>query len=211
MKATNVYDVVHYFDSVADRWDSRSMPDEDKIRFLLSVSGVKEGDKVLDVGSGTGVLLPYLSWRVGSEGHVVAVDFSQGMLDKSLEKNSDLPNVSFRKADVETDLLPGHFDHIIMFNMFPHLRHPFTTIRRLAERNLTLDGNLLIFHSMGRTELNDLHSHHFGGNEYYRLPMISQLAERIRSEGLKTSSPIDEEDCYGVLVSRSNRNYTIGV
>ena len=211
MKTTSVCDVAHYFDSVAVEWDSRGLPDDDMIKFLLSVSGVKEGDKVLDVGSGTGVLLPYLSWRVGGNGHVVAVDCSQGMLERSREKNGDLPNVSFRNADVETDLLPGHFDHIIMFNMFPHLRHPFTTIRRLVERNLTVDGNLLIFHSMGRNKLNEMHSHRFGDNEFYRLPEISRLAERIRSEGLKTSSPIDEEDCYGVLVAHSNRNYSIGV
>lgn len=211
MKVSCVGDVARYFDGVAKEWDDKGLPDVDKIKFLLSVAGVKEGDKVLDVGSGTGILLPYLSWNVGGEGHVVAVDCSQGMLERSREKNGDLPNVSFRNADVEMELLPGHFDHIIMFNMFPHLHHPFTTIRRLVERNLTGDGNLLIFHSMGRHKLNDLHFHHFGGGGFYELPEISQFAERIRSEGLKTSSPIDEEDCYGVLVSHSCRNYSIGV
>lgn len=201
------FTIAHYFDGVADDWDKNAKPDKEKIKLMLSIAGVKEGDKVLDVGSGTGVLLPYLSWAVGLGGTVVALDCSPKMIEVSQRKNSMLPNVSFRNADVEMDLLSGHFDHIIMFNMFPHLRHPFTTIRRLVERNLTVDGNLLIFHSMGRNQLNEIHSHHFGGNEFYRLPEISQLSERIRHEGVKTSSPIDEEDCYGLLVSHSNRNY----
>lgn len=201
------FTVAHYFDGVANDWDNNTKPDKEKIKFMLSLASIKEGEKVLDVGSGTGVLLPYLSWAVGLRGTVVALDCSSKMLELSQKKNSMLPNVSFRNADVEDDLLPGHFDHIIMFNMFPHLRHPFTTIRRLVERNLTLDGNLLIFHSMGRDKLNEIHSHHFGENEFCRLPEISQLSERIRLEGVKTSSPIDEEDCYGLLVSHSNRSY----
>ena len=205
------FDVARYFDHAAADWDAGNVPESDKIKLILSIAGIKDGDNVLDVGSGTGVLLPYLSWSVGAGGRVLAVDCSQGMLDKSREKNAGLPNVSFRKADVETERLQGHFNHIVMFNMFPHLRHPFTTLRRLVERNLTTDGNLLLFHSMSRERLNAMHSHHFAANEYFALPAIERLAERIRQDGMFTSGLMDDDWGYGLLVTRGKRDFTIDV
>ena len=204
------FEVSRYFDNLASVWDNGTKPDQDRIKTILSIACIKEGDRVLDVGSGTGILLPYLSWNVGVAGSVLAVDYSSGMLNVSQEKNSVLPNVSFRQVNVETESLPGHFDHIVMFNMFPHLRHPFTALRKLVERNLTADGNLLLFHSMNRQELNEIHSKRFGDGEYFELPAIDRLAERIRQDGMRTSNLVDDELGYGLLVSRGARCYTIG-
>ncbi|WP_135826493.1 class I SAM-dependent methyltransferase [Halorussus ruber] len=44
------------------------------------------GDTVVEMGCGTGANLPYLRERVGSEGRVVGVDFTQGMLARARER-----------------------------------------------------------------------------------------------------------------------------
>ena len=50
-------------------------------RTALQRAGLSAGDRVLDVGAGTGVISLLAQEIVGSTGHVVAVDPSQGMLD----------------------------------------------------------------------------------------------------------------------------------
>jgi len=37
--------------------------------------GMKEGEAILDVGTGTGVLLPLLGQAVGVKGRLIAMDF----------------------------------------------------------------------------------------------------------------------------------------
>jgi demethylmenaquinone methyltransferase/2-methoxy-6-polyprenyl-1,4-benzoquinol methylase len=48
--------------------------------FLADKTGLRNGDKVLDICTGTGTLLRHLKARVGEEGLVAGVDFSMGML-----------------------------------------------------------------------------------------------------------------------------------
>src|SRR5262245_25222225 len=47
---------------------------------VLDVAGTRTGQRVLDVGCGTGVLARAAHARVGSNGHVAAVDPNEGML-----------------------------------------------------------------------------------------------------------------------------------
>lgn len=202
------FSVERYFDSVAESWDEHGRPDMACIRQLLSVAKIKEGDTVLDIGSGTGVLLPYLSDVAGVSGTVVAVDCSSRMIDVSRRKYSDLPNVIFRHIDVEKKVVSWRFDCIVMFNMFPHLKYPFSTLRRLVEKNLKEGGRLVIAHSMGRNELNSLHSKQFADGDYFPLPEVSKLAERIVQDGLRTSDAVDDDRAYRIVVTRGIRHYT---
>ncbi|ELZ86572.1 alkanonic acid methyltransferase [Haloferax elongans ATCC BAA-1513] len=57
------------------------------------------GDTVVEMGCGTGANLPYLAERVGTDGTVVGVDFSPGVLDVARERVRDYPNVHLVRAD----------------------------------------------------------------------------------------------------------------
>lgn len=69
-------------------------------RQLVKWSGVKKGDKTLDVATGTGDLALEFKRAVGTEGEVLGTDFCQEMLDhapkKAKDKNLD---VTFQWAD----------------------------------------------------------------------------------------------------------------
>jgi ubiquinone/menaquinone biosynthesis C-methylase UbiE len=53
---------------------------------LLDALDPAPGDVVVEMGCGTGANFPYLRRRVGSEGAVVGVDFSPGMLERARER-----------------------------------------------------------------------------------------------------------------------------
>jgi SAM-dependent methyltransferase len=63
---------------------------------VADAAGIRRGDKVLDVGCGTGVLAREALRRVGEEGHVVGVDLNEGMLAVAARTE---PNVEWRRGD----------------------------------------------------------------------------------------------------------------
>jgi len=58
--------------------------------FITTRTRVSEGDKVLDICTGTGAVAVELAKRVGRGGLVVGLDFSSGMLEKAKQKSVKL-------------------------------------------------------------------------------------------------------------------------
>jgi demethylmenaquinone methyltransferase / 2-methoxy-6-polyprenyl-1,4-benzoquinol methylase len=80
----------------------------------VSRSGIREGEQVLDVCTGTGKLAFLLSRRVGLRGSVTGVDFCQEMIELAKVKaGSRYKNVSFRCADAQQVPFPDNsFDAV---------------------------------------------------------------------------------------------------
>jgi demethylmenaquinone methyltransferase/2-methoxy-6-polyprenyl-1,4-benzoquinol methylase len=69
---------------------------------LISISGIKRGDRVLDVCSGTGELALLIMKEVGPHGSVVGIDFCEAMLKIANKKtNSRQKNISFILSDAK--------------------------------------------------------------------------------------------------------------
>jgi demethylmenaquinone methyltransferase/2-methoxy-6-polyprenyl-1,4-benzoquinol methylase len=76
----------------------------------LQATGLRPGGRALDLACGTGSLTRDLAKRVGSEGYVLAMDFSKEMIEAA--KRRPAPNVEYRLGDA-TDLQgveDGSFD-----------------------------------------------------------------------------------------------------
>jgi demethylmenaquinone methyltransferase/2-methoxy-6-polyprenyl-1,4-benzoquinol methylase len=68
---------------------------------LVSWSGAREGDRVLDCATGTGDLAIEFKKTVGPSGRVVGTDFSPGMLGPAPAKAAKLGlDIAFEQADV---------------------------------------------------------------------------------------------------------------
>jgi ubiquinone/menaquinone biosynthesis C-methylase UbiE len=70
--------------------------------YLAGKVGLKSGDAVLDICTGTGAMLPSLRKRIGEEGMVVGLDFSRGMLKAARSKLACHPNIFLVEADVSS-------------------------------------------------------------------------------------------------------------
>lgn len=76
---------------------------------------LKAGDRVLEVGCGTGRNLALLVEAVGPEGKVYGVDVSDGMLEEAgtLCKGAGWPQVTLMRADAADYTLPEPVDGVI--------------------------------------------------------------------------------------------------
>jgi demethylmenaquinone methyltransferase/2-methoxy-6-polyprenyl-1,4-benzoquinol methylase len=99
---------------------------------------LKPGDRVLEIGCGTGPNLKHLRAAVGPRGHVYGVDLSEGMLNmaKARCRRAGWQNVTLVRADACEYAPPELVDGIIFslsFNTMPHhakvLRHAWSLLK----------------------------------------------------------------------------------
>lgn len=111
------------FDSVANKYDVMNDVMSFGIhrlwkRYAIELSGVRRGQRVLDLAGGTGDLAARLSPLVGSAGEVVLADINASMLTEGRTRLLDkgvAGNLRFVQADAENLPFPdNHFDCITM-------------------------------------------------------------------------------------------------
>ncbi len=85
-------------------------------RYTIEMSGVRSGQRVLDIAGGTGDLAAKFSALVGEAGEVVLADINESMLEVGRERMVDrgvLSNVSYVQANAEGLPFPdNYFDGI---------------------------------------------------------------------------------------------------
>ncbi|MDO4939964.1 MAG: class I SAM-dependent methyltransferase, partial [Lachnospiraceae bacterium] len=146
--------IIEYFDAHASHWDEGMFRVEKNISEILDLAGVAEGDKILDVACGTGVLIgDYLKRNAGM---VVGVDFSPGMIEIANMKFSD-PRVRFLNDDIENIGEGFKFDRAIVYNAFPHFINPREVIRKMVNCVRT-GGTVTIAHGTSREDINACHN-----------------------------------------------------
>ena len=74
------------------------------IRDVIEKMGIKHGQSILDLGSGTGRNDCLMAQKIGSQGKIVGLDISDEMLSQSLKRCREYPNMSFEKQRIELPL-----------------------------------------------------------------------------------------------------------
>lgn len=97
--------------------------------------GGLKGKNVADIGAGTGLFLPSLNEAVGSEGHVYAVEISDGFLELLVnQKDRDgLDQVIVIKGTVTDANLPTDvkMDLVLLIDVYHHIEYPLTYMQKL--------------------------------------------------------------------------------
>lgn len=176
---------LEFFDSISSRWDSmetHSIPAT--VNSLLDSVDVKRGMRILDLGTGTGVLIPFLIERIGTAGGLKAIDMSTGMLNEARRKYGSLyPNLDIERKDFEEETVQGQFDLIFLYCVYPHLSRPNETLRRLAHTNLVPGGRIIIGFPTDESYINNIHKERKVESDL--LPPAELLAQRLSDSGLK--------------------------
>lgn len=193
-----------FFDKLAPEWDNnevRSTPE--RVNYVLDFIDLRPGQKVLDLGTGTGVLLPYIAERIGKEGSITAIDYSDGMLSRAKSKFSSLvPSPEFINMDFESETVPGEFDRIILYCVYPHLHTPVETLKWLRSVNLTPEGTITIAFPSSQDFINNIHRERHSDSDI--LPPAEVLAQWLRDNGLDAKVANADSESYVINISASS-------
>lgn len=133
------------FDQVAaayDRTNSVLSLGNDRFWRVATLKAVapQRGERILDLAAGTGTSSMAF---VPSGAHVVAADFSRGMIAEGRRRHGNVPNLEFVQADA-TDLpfQDGEFDAVTMSFGLRNVNDPRRALREL--RRVTKPGGRIV-------------------------------------------------------------------
>jgi demethylmenaquinone methyltransferase/2-methoxy-6-polyprenyl-1,4-benzoquinol methylase len=114
-------------------------------RFAADISGVKAGDKVLDIAGGSGDLSKLFAKKVGSTGEVVLTDINASMLAVGRDRMLDA-GLSVPAMQCNAEALPfadKQFDCIIVAFGLRNMTHKDIALKEM-QRVLKVGGRLLV-------------------------------------------------------------------
>jgi len=186
-----------FFNRMAESWDERFYSPEmvERLPQLVSLFQLKAGARILDVGAGTGGIIPYLLKVIGPAGSIWAVDFAEEMVKIGRMKFRKESRVMFELASVE-DLPYKHkfFDHVVCFGAFPHFEHKDKALEEMG-RVLKPRGSLLIAHALSSVALRS-HHQNCGPVSTDFLPEEGQMRSLLEKAGFQVKRLIDQPKCY---------------
>ena len=191
--------IKEHFNRMAAIWDETvAEKNEARLRRMVERLDIKPGAVVLDVGTGTGVFLPYLLNSIGREGRIIALDFAEEMLARAAAKNFN-GNIKYLCADVIDIPLPDEtFDAVICYSSFPHFQDKPRALEELI-RVTRCGGRLFICHTSGRDVINETHRHIPAVQNDF-LPGGREMQKMLSRAGFLPDVRIEEDDesylCY---------------
>jgi len=190
---------IDFFNKLAERWDENDIVDSEKYRRIIKFLRLKEKDKILDVGTGTGVLIPYVL-EVEKNVWIFAIDIAEKMIDKLKSKNFP-KNVSPFIMDIcKTSYKENFFDKIIANACFPHFDNKKMALKEIY-RILKKDGIFVISHPIGREYVNEIHKKYYPV-ENDILEDIKTLKKFVEGFGFELIEGIDEKDFFIVVFKK---------
>jgi len=185
-----------YFERYAARWDElQHEVDPEQLEYLVGRFEIQKGDWILDVGTGTGILLPYLALSAQKEGRIFALDFSAQMLSVARSKIKT-KTVSFIHSAVETIPLKDEtFDRVVCFACFPHFENKQKALLEMG-RVSKPGGKLFIAHLLSSQQIKEHHLRAGGDVKNDVLPSNPILEKMMIRAGFREIKIVDQPSLY---------------
>ncbi len=186
-----------YFNQIAPRWNSIVSP-EPRLLDYMKKFGVREGDRILDIGAGTGRLTNYLNLLAGSSGQVIAEDISDQML--KIARNSVHNNDNCNWVCADACFLPfkeSFVDKIICYSVFPHIPQREQALREFY-RVLNKTGKILVLHNCCSRKLNQFHAKIDSIVCHDHLPVSHELKKMLIHAGFSQIKIVENPGIYWV-------------
>ena len=112
----------------------------------VAIASLKEGDVVLDLGSGAGFDAFLAAQKVGKSGRVIGVDMTEEMLKKARAnaKKGGYDNVEFRMGEIEKLPVEDNTVDVIISNCVINLSPDKKSVFQEAYRVLKAGGRLMV-------------------------------------------------------------------
>ena len=139
-------------DRVFKHSNAHKLEDPERLKWMppaevVSRLHLKHGDRIADVGAGTGYFSLPMANAVGADGHIFAVDLQQEMLDllaKKLQRNESVANISLHRGPASKLPLP---DSSVDVAFYANVWHEFDDgedVLRESKRVTTGHGRIAV-------------------------------------------------------------------
>jgi len=183
-----------YFNSEAEHWDENVRNNDPiKLRAMANQLEIKPDDWILDVGTGTGVFIPYLAEKLNGAGKIFCADFAINMLLKALLKNSK--DIDYICTDIENPGIEERcFDVIVCYSTFPHFHDKPAALRYLS-LFLKPGGSIYICHTTSRNTINGIHKN-IPELQDHLIPGNIEMAQLLSVNGFSDISIQEDNSSY---------------
>lgn len=179
-----------YFDNLAPVWDDICNHDERKLRLICGLAAPAPGNRLLDIGCGTGVMIGPLLATEPAE--LLALDLSPRMIERAAQKYQN-ERLRLLVRDFFT-LEESGFDLAMFYSVYPHFTHKERLVEQTA-RCLAQGGRFMVAHSESKELINGRHSGETAENLSQPLEAAEQEASLWR-EYFHIDTLIDTERLY---------------
>ncbi|MFF8669446.1 class I SAM-dependent methyltransferase [Streptomyces sp. NPDC015242] len=190
--------VQEFFTARAADWDTRFPDDGPAYAAAVAELGLREGDRVLDAGCGTGRALPPLRAAVGPSGVVLGADLTPAMLREAVRAGRDRDGTLLLTDVAALPLRAGCLDAVFGAGLVSHLPSPAENLRELA-RVVRPGGVLALFHPIGRAALAARHGRPLTPEDLRAEPNLRPL---LAGSGWRLTSYADEDARFLALAVR---------
>ncbi|MDP2964843.1 MAG: class I SAM-dependent methyltransferase [Pelolinea sp.] len=190
-----------YFNNLAGTWDDTARNNDPvKLRALAKCLDLPSDGWILDVGTGTGVFLPYLKELVNGKSQILSMDFAVNMV--ALAKSKQAGNgIQFICAEIETLRFGSElFDSVICYSTFPHFHNKPLALKNIYT-NLKPGGRLFICHTASREFINQTHSK-IPDLKDHLIPDNDEMKDLLISSGFFEHEIASKEDYYLVTAKK---------
>lgn len=181
--------VAEFFDSLAPVWDDRADDDLTRVSQLFKRLDIQNGDKVLDLACGTGVVTGLIHRFSCTPVH--GLDISIEMIARAKAKYARDDYASFEQGDF-LSWKGGRYDYIVIYNAYPHFVDVAAFKNALLE-HLVPGGRFAIVHSIGRAKLAQ-HHHNLSAN-------ISRNIDAPKEEA------VAYQDCFDIFLAEEGEDF----
>ncbi|MDX2681984.1 class I SAM-dependent methyltransferase [Streptomyces sp. NY05-11A] len=190
--------VQEFFTARAADWDRRFPDDGPAYRAAVGDLGLREGDRVLDAGCGTGRALTPLRAAVGPSGVVIGADLTPAMLEAAVRAGRDRDGHLVLADVAALPLRSVSLDAVFGAGLIAHLPRPAENLRELA-RVVRPGGTLALFHPIGRAALAARQGRQITPEDLRAEPNLRPL---LAGSGWRMTSYVDEDDRFLALAVR---------
>lgn len=190
--------VQEFFGARAADWDARFPDDGPAYAAAVAVLGLREGDRVLDAGCGTGRALPPLRAAVGPSGVVLGADLTPAMLQAAVRAGRDRDGQLLLADVAALPLRAESLDAVFGAGLISHLPDPAENLRELA-RVVRPGGTLALFHPIGRAALAARQGRQITPDDLRAEPNLRPL---LAGSGWRMTSYADEDTRFLALAVR---------
>jgi len=184
-----------YFNDKAAIWDEIiAEKDVARLEDMANRLNIEPGSTVLDVGTGTGVFMPFILNGIGGNGRLVCLDFAEEMLQRARAKGFP-GNIEYVCADIADTMLDDKtFDAVVCYSSFPHFQDKPKALREI-NRVLKEGGNLFICHTSSRNTINQIHRQILEVKNDL-IPEEAEMRQLLSAAGFAKIDISDEDDKY---------------